>query len=147
MQCSTSKISFKISLLKGEKCIKCCICGKEIEKSQFLGVVLCSSECFHKKFWNDIVNEKDIYTPYDRWILAFSVNDLTYKKNTLDYNISNHYIEIEDDFYVISQKCTNQVQAKKTADLRLSFRQISTFRQLDKIIKFGFISFCKEGLL
>lgn len=59
MQCSTSKISFKISLLKGEKCIKCCICGKEIEKSQFLGVVLCSSECFHKKFWNDIVNEKD----------------------------------------------------------------------------------------
>ncbi len=64
--------------------------------------------------------------------------DLTYKKNTLDYNRSNHYVEIEDDFYVISQKCTNQVQAKKTADLRLSFRQISTFRQLDKIIKFFF---------
>lgn len=59
MQCSTSKISFKISLLKGESCIKCCICGKEIKKSQYLGAVLCSSECFHHKFWNDIVNEKD----------------------------------------------------------------------------------------
>ena len=64
--------------------------------------------------------------------------DLTYKKFTLDYNRSDHYIEIEDDFYVISQKCTNQVKAKKTADLKLSFRQISTFRQLDKIIKFFF---------
>lgn len=39
--------------------MKCEICGKEIEESHYHGSVLCSSECFNKKFWHDIIAEKD----------------------------------------------------------------------------------------
>jgi len=41
--------------------LKCEVCGKEIEKSSYSNKVICSSECFHKDFWNQIVREKDIY--------------------------------------------------------------------------------------
>lgn len=39
--------------------MNCVICGKEIEKSQFSNAVLCSSECFNKHFWREIIAEKD----------------------------------------------------------------------------------------
>lgn len=38
---------------------KCEICGKEIAKSQYQGCVICSSTCFTKKFWKDIVVDKE----------------------------------------------------------------------------------------
>lgn len=38
--------------------MKCVICGKEIEKSQYSNAVLCSGTCFYKHFWNEIVAEK-----------------------------------------------------------------------------------------
>lgn len=41
--------------------MKCVICGKEIEKSQYSGDVICSSICFHKNFWKKIISEKDEY--------------------------------------------------------------------------------------
>ena len=39
--------------------LKCVICGKEIEKSSYSNAVLCSSVCFHKHFWNEIIAEKE----------------------------------------------------------------------------------------
>ena len=39
--------------------MKCVICGKEIEKSQYSNAVLCSETCFYKNFWNEIVAEKE----------------------------------------------------------------------------------------
>ena len=39
--------------------MKCVICGKEIEKSQYTNAVLCSSKCFNKHFWLEIIAEKD----------------------------------------------------------------------------------------
>lgn len=41
--------------------MKCVICGKEIAESQFSNAVLCSSECFNKHFWKEIIAEKDKY--------------------------------------------------------------------------------------
>ena len=43
--------------------MKCKICGKEIEKSSYSNDILCSSECFHVNFWNELVEEynKDPY--------------------------------------------------------------------------------------
>ena len=60
--------------------------------------------------------------------------DLTYKIDTLKYNnsnTSNYDITIEDDFYIIAQKCASQEKAKNTSNLTLSFRQISTFKQIE----------------
>lgn len=39
--------------------MKCEICGKEIEKSQYSGCVICSGKCFHTKYWRDIIAEKE----------------------------------------------------------------------------------------
>lgn len=39
--------------------MKCVICGKEIEKSCYSNATLCSSKCFHKHFWKEIIAEKD----------------------------------------------------------------------------------------
>ena len=39
--------------------VRCEICGKEIEKSQFSGNVLCSNKCFNINFWREIIAEKD----------------------------------------------------------------------------------------
>lgn len=40
--------------------MKCIICGKEIEKSQYGNAVLCSSECFYENFWNERLDDKAI---------------------------------------------------------------------------------------
>ena len=40
--------------------MKCVICGKEIEKSMYSNVPLCSSECFHEHFWNDTLDDTAI---------------------------------------------------------------------------------------
>ena len=39
--------------------VRCEVCGKEIEKSQYFGNVLCSGECFTINFWRRIIAEKD----------------------------------------------------------------------------------------
>lgn len=39
--------------------MKCQVCGKEIERSSYSNGIICSSECFDKNFWNEIVSEKD----------------------------------------------------------------------------------------
>lgn len=41
--------------------MKCEICGKEIEESKYTDTVVCSSTCFGKKFWKDIIVEKEKY--------------------------------------------------------------------------------------
>jgi hypothetical protein len=40
--------------------MKCIICGKEIEKSEYSNAALCSSKCFHENFWNECVDETAI---------------------------------------------------------------------------------------
>lgn len=42
--------------------MKCEVCGKEIEKSSYCEDIVCSSECFTKKYWLDRVNNKDSKT-------------------------------------------------------------------------------------
>lgn len=39
--------------------VRCEVCGKEIEKSQYFGNILCSGECFTINFWRRIIAEKD----------------------------------------------------------------------------------------
>ena len=41
---------------------------------------ICKDNKKYIYFKHDIVNDKDIYTPYDRWINAFEISDLTYKR-------------------------------------------------------------------
>lgn len=41
--------------------MKCCICGKEIEKSSYSSLLppLCDNrECFTEQFWQEIINDK-----------------------------------------------------------------------------------------
>lgn len=40
--------------------MKCIICGKEIEKSNYMNAVLCSDECFSVNFWNECIDDKAI---------------------------------------------------------------------------------------
>jgi hypothetical protein len=40
--------------------MKCEICGKEIEKSKYLGMVICSTECFSVWFWNVTLDDAAI---------------------------------------------------------------------------------------
>jgi hypothetical protein len=40
--------------------MKCIICGKEIEKSMYGNADLCSSECFHENFWNEVLDDTAI---------------------------------------------------------------------------------------
>lgn len=40
--------------------MKCIICGKEIEKSQYMNAILCSSECFYENFWNECIDDEAI---------------------------------------------------------------------------------------
>lgn len=39
--------------------VKCEICGKEIQKSQYINAILCSSKCFTTHFWREIIVEKE----------------------------------------------------------------------------------------
>ena len=65
--------------------MKCEICGKEIEKSRYVGCVICGSKCFNEYYWRKVVSEKDRYIiiggkcycdagereqPYDTWCLG-----------------------------------------------------------------------------
>ena len=73
---------------------------------------ICKDNKKYIYFKHDIVNDKDIYTPYDRWILAFSINDLTYKKKIdrlIDYlnnnkRKRNNSIEKTVDWLIYNKK-------------------------------------------
>lgn len=40
--------------------MKCEICGKEIEESLYIGMIICSQECFNIHFWNRTLDNKAI---------------------------------------------------------------------------------------
>lgn len=40
--------------------MKCIICGKEIEKSNFSHKIICSNKCFDEDYWNTILDENAI---------------------------------------------------------------------------------------
>jgi len=39
--------------------MNCIICDKEIKESEYTNAILCSSECFHINYWNEMVDRKD----------------------------------------------------------------------------------------
>ncbi len=39
--------------------MQCEICGKEIAESSYMNAVLCSSKCFERHYWQQIIAEKD----------------------------------------------------------------------------------------
>ena len=82
-----------------------------------------------------IKNVPRAYCYFDPPILS---DDLTYRKNSLAYttNNTNNTVEIANDFYIIAQKCTSKKKAEKTGVLTLSFRQLTSFKQLDDTITF-----------
>lgn len=41
--------------------MKCEVCGKEIAESQYIGYVLCNSECFYKHLWRRRISQKEKY--------------------------------------------------------------------------------------
>lgn len=45
--------------------MKCVICGKEIKQSSYSNAILCSSDCFHKHFWKEIIAEKECHIVID----------------------------------------------------------------------------------
>ena len=47
-------------------------------------------------------------------------------------------VVVEDDFYVIAQKCLSSDQAEKQLDSDISFRQLNKFVQIDEEITFNF---------
>ena len=71
--------------------------------------------------------------------------DLTYKNDTLNFS-SNNEIVVKDDFYIIAQKCESKAEAEKKSDLHLSFKQISTFKQVDTLITFFFYGLTTKQL-
>lgn len=54
------QMAYDMTLIE-KKMLNCVICGKTIEKSQYSNAVLCSSACFQKHFWKEIIAEKDKY--------------------------------------------------------------------------------------
>jgi len=38
--------------------MNCIICNKEIKESEYTNEILCSSECFHVNYWNEMVDRK-----------------------------------------------------------------------------------------
>lgn len=44
--------------------MRCCVCGKVIEKSMYSRPI-CSSECYQKRYWMDIIEEKEYHPIID----------------------------------------------------------------------------------
>ncbi len=63
--------------------------------------------------------------------------NLKYKKDTLEFKGKDE-IEVEDDYYVIAQKCNTQEEASKIGNLSLSFEQVNSFEQKGEVITFMF---------
>ena len=40
--------------------MKCVVCGKEIEESMYMDVILCSEKCFKKHFWQETLDDTAI---------------------------------------------------------------------------------------
>lgn len=38
---------------------KCVVCGKNIIESKYMGVIVCSSDCFDKNYWNEHIENKN----------------------------------------------------------------------------------------
>ena len=53
-------------------------------------------------------------------------------------------VVIEDDFFVITQKCLSAEQAEKQLDIHISFRQLNKFEQKNDIITFYFFGLTNE---
>ena len=63
--------------------------------------------------------------------------NLKYKKDSLVFKGKDE-IEVEDDYYVIAQKCNTEEDASKIGNLSLSFNQVNAFEQKGEVITFMF---------
>ena len=78
----------------------CEICGKNFENEVYIGRFkrCCSSECFYKKFWNDIEEEKDEHIFIDGTCYSIA-NEPIY--GNLGYGGSKFKIKMFDDGRII----------------------------------------------
>ena len=53
-------------------------------------------------------------------------------------------VVIEDDFYVIAQKCLSSEQAQQLLNIKISFRQLGKFEQIKDVITFYFYGLTNE---
>ena len=77
---------------------------------------ICKDNKKYIYFKHDIVNDKDIYTPYDRWITAFEISDLTDKRkiDELIDSLNNRKIKTIKN---VKELVDKQIYGKRTKKL------------------------------
>lgn len=65
--------------------MRCEICGKEIEKSSYMGAVLCSSECFTENYWLEKCKAQET-DPYEYAIIDGQSYHFNRKKPIAEYS-------------------------------------------------------------
>ena len=72
-------------------------------------------------------------------------NNLYYEKDSLILDPeTKDEVVVEEDFYVIAQKCLSAEQAQKQLNIHISFRQLNKFKQVGDVITFYFFGLTTE---
>ena len=71
----------------------CRVCGKEMDRPAY-GRTICSSECFHKAFWQEKVDRKDEYLIIDG--CCYYLGDENYKGPFRGFGGRKFYIRKRD---------------------------------------------------
>ena len=92
--------------------------------------------------------EGEVYYPYSYCLFTPTKHDgdLTFKKDSISTK-EDIEIEVTDDFHVIAQKCLSEDEAKKAANINLSFRQINGFKYENGEITFNFYGITTQDLI
>ena len=83
---------------------------------------ICKDNKKYVYFKHDVINDKDIYTPYDRWITAFEISDLTYNRKIDDLIDSLNRKRIRNNNN-IKHLVDKQIYGKKTKSKKLIFNK------------------------
>jgi len=78
------------------------------------------------------------YPPKESYNLRYEKDSLVLAPETEDE------VVIEDDFYVIAQKCLSSEQAQQLLNIKISFRQLGKFEQIKDVITFYFYGLTNE---
>ena len=85
-------------MFKGEKNMKCVICGKEVKKSVSMDKPLCSVECFYTDFWNDCLDDYAIIINGECYHDCGAKD--TKDKDMLGFEGRIFYIQMNDGTYI-----------------------------------------------